>query len=91
MAPLTVNPNAPSKYGDTPIHGAAREGHTEIVKILANLTDNPNAPNNDGRTPSSVTKNVEIRRILESPIHLSSKLWTYRNCQNLGPSKKLKA
>ena len=39
---------------------------TDIVKILAPLTDNPNAPNKLGWTPSSITKNAEIRRSLES-------------------------
>ena len=50
----------------TPIYMAAEYGHTEIVKILAPLTDNPDAPNNKGVTLSSVAKNVEIRRIIES-------------------------
>ena len=54
------------KYGWTPIHGAARNGHTEIVKILAPLMDNPNAPNNVGDTPILMAKNTEIRSILES-------------------------
>ena len=52
------------------IHLATLIGYTEIVKILTPLTDNPNAPDNNGATPSSVTKNVEIRRILESINHL---------------------
>ena len=51
LAPLTDNPNAPNKDGNTPIHYAAYYGHTEIVKILAPLTDNPNAPYKDGATP----------------------------------------
>ena len=34
----------------TPIHEAAQNGHTEIVKILAPMTDNPNAPDKDGQT-----------------------------------------
>ena len=42
LAPLTDNPNAPNKYGSTPIHGAAYHGHIEIVKILVPLIDNPN-------------------------------------------------
>ena len=32
-------PNAPNNYGDTPIHKAACNRYTEIVKILAPLTD----------------------------------------------------
>ena len=47
----TDNPNAQNDFGDTPIHRAAVNGHTEIVKIMAPLTDNPNAPNNVGDTP----------------------------------------
>ena len=48
LAPLADNPNAPDKYGHTPLHWghtsndgdtpilrAAFYGHTEIVKILA--------------------------------------------------------
>ena len=66
LAPLTDNPNAPDKYGNTPIYEAAYRGYTEIVKILAPLTDNPNAPNKWEQTPSSVAKNSEIQRFLES-------------------------
>ena len=51
LAPLTNNPNAPEKYGITPIFYAARFGFTEIVKIIAPLTDNPNAPDKYGNTP----------------------------------------
>ena len=64
LSKLTDNPNAPSNSGWTPIHWVAAHGHTEIVKIP--LTDNPNAPDNKGITPSSVTKNDEIRKMLES-------------------------
>ena len=66
MAPLTDNPNKPNENGQTPIHFAAWNGHTEIVKILAPLTDNPNAPNKNGESPSSLTKNAGIRRILST-------------------------
>ena len=66
LVPLTDNPNAPDKDGKTPFYWASLNGYTEIVKILVPLTDNPNAPNNEGQTPISVTKNEEIRRILES-------------------------
>ena len=66
MAPLTDNPNAPDKDGDTPIYLAARNGLTEIVKILAPLTDNPNAPVRNGKSPIDVAKTEEIRKILGS-------------------------
>ena len=65
LAPLTDNPNAPI-LGHTPIYMAAREGHSKIVKLLSQFTDNPNAPNRDGKTPSTVTKNEQIRKFLES-------------------------
>ena len=49
---LTNNPNAPEKYGRTPINEAVRViGHLNIVKILVNLTENPNAPGILGRKP----------------------------------------
>ena len=51
LAPLTDNPNAPSKNGNTPIYWAAHDGHIEIVKFLAPLSENANAPNNNGVTP----------------------------------------
>ena len=65
LALLTDNPNAAMYNGKTPILMAAMNGCTEIVKILATLTVNPNAPNKWGETPISVTKNAEIRRILQ--------------------------
>ena len=37
--------------GWTPIHLAANNGHTEIVKILADKVENPHAPKPDGWTP----------------------------------------
>ena len=66
LAPLTDNPNAPNNIGETPIYRAACNGYTEIVKILSPLTDNPNTQNRFGEYPSSVSKNTEIRRFLES-------------------------
>ena len=66
LAPLTDYPNVSDGNGKTSIYWAAENGHTEIIKILAPLTDNPNAPDDYGQTPSSVAKNAEIRRILES-------------------------
>ena len=47
LAPLTDNPNAPDKVGETPIYWAAYNGHMEIVKILALLIDDPNTPDKD--------------------------------------------
>ena len=67
LAPLTDNPNAPNKNGNTLILYAASNGHTEIVKILIPLTDNPNAPNEIGWTPihyAASNGQIEIVKIL---------------------------
>ena len=69
LAPLTDNPNAPDKPGNTQISWAAGCGNTEIVKILAPLTDNPNGPNNAGYTPIYFAEyygHTEIVKILAS-------------------------
>ena len=57
------NPNAPNKDGNTPIHEAAKNGHTEIVKILAPLTDNPNAPNKKDRLQSIRQQGLGIQKL----------------------------
>ena len=48
---MTQNPNSPDKFGNTPIHEAAGEGHIEIVELLSSFTNQPNVPNYDGATP----------------------------------------
>ena len=63
---MTENPNTPDEHGVTPIFHAAKNGHTEIVNVLAPLTVNPNAPNKNGVTPINVAKDIEIFRILQS-------------------------
>ena len=53
----------------TPIYWAARNGHTEIVEILAPLTGHPNAPNNNGQTPiywAACQGHTDIVKILAS-------------------------
>ena len=57
----------PNNKGMTPIHMAARNGHTDFVQILAPLTENPNAANVFGITPiyQAVPKgHIEIVKIL---------------------------
>ena len=49
----------------TPIHRTARNGHTEIVRILVPLTANPNAPNHIETTPLMDAANTDIQGILE--------------------------
>ena len=68
LAPLTNNPNALDRHGNTtPFNLAALNGHTEIVKILAPLTNNPNAPDRCGYTPIHIAArngHTEIVKIL---------------------------
>ena len=68
LAPLTDNLNPPGiGYFDTPMILAARKGHTEIIKILANLIDNPNAADENGCTPIEAAAgcgHTEIVKIL---------------------------
>ena len=72
---MTDNPNARNIYGQTPIRWAARNGHTDIIKILAHLTDDPNTPDREGETPIhlAVCKgNTEIFRILTQTLKIKS-------------------
>merc|ERR1712020_472724 len=67
LAPFTDDANAPNKDGDTPIHWAARRGHTEIVKILAPLANNLNVPDKSGNTlihHAALDGHAEIVKIL---------------------------
>ena len=43
--------NAKNKWGSTPLHAAAREGHTEAVRLLLEAGADVNAENEDGETP----------------------------------------
>ena len=58
--------NSRTDEGDTPLHAAARYGHTEVVKfILSNVVDK-NPVNDNGDTPlRETTKNgfMEIRKL----------------------------
>ena len=40
-----------NNYGWTPIHRAAREGHTDAVKLLMDHGANNDVKDNDGETP----------------------------------------
>ena len=55
-------PNSPDNYGNTPIHGAIRGGHTEIVKTLVPFI----TKNDDLNKLIFIAKTEEIRKILKS-------------------------
>ena len=40
----TANPNVANNEGWTPIHAAAIEGQTEVLKLLVPKVEDPNAP-----------------------------------------------
>ena len=82
--------NPPDNEGDTPIHYAAKNGYTEIVKILAPLTDSPNAPNNTGKTPiywAALKGHEEIVKILAPFTGNPNAPNNYADTPNLLPSK----
>ena len=63
------DPNAPDKDGWTPIHHAANNGQTDIVKVLVNLTDNPNATSSFVSPPNhmaALNGHSEIVKILDT-------------------------
>ncbi len=61
---LECDVNAKSKYETTPLHRAASEGHTEVVKILLKAGAKVNAKNNRGRTPLDYARQKQIKQLL---------------------------
>ena len=55
------NPNAPRPDGLTPIHVAAQEGHTEVIKFLAPKVEKPNAPKAHTMSEPYIKKNIPVR------------------------------
>ena len=49
--PMLEKFHAPNENGFTPIHFQARNGHLDVIKVMAPLTENPNMPNKYGQTP----------------------------------------
>ena len=67
LASMINNPNAPCPDGKTPIHLAAEQNGSEIIKYLMAFTDLPNAPNPDGWTPIQIAASrghVEVIEVL---------------------------
>ena len=62
---------------------AAKNGHTESVKILAPLTPNPNSKDNQGETPASIARkanltHLENKKLDHQPSHLRNKPRNYK-------------
>ena len=66
---LGVNPNIKERAGWTPMHSAARHGHTSIIKLLINYGGIISIPDITGRTPldqAFISKNIITIKYLES-------------------------
>ncbi len=76
MVSFTDDPNIPDQNGSTPIHSAAKNGHIDVLKVLAPLTKNPNRGTVHGKflgeTPIQTAQRTghhEFSRMLQSYIN----------------------
>lgn len=61
-----IDINAKDKDGNTPMHIAAMQGRTTVVKLLLDQKDiNDSIPNNQGRLPLDLSRNPEIFQLLQ--------------------------
>ena len=61
-----VDTNARDKDGNTPLHIAASQGRTSIVKLLLEQKDiNDSIANNQGRLPLDLARNADIFQLLQ--------------------------
>ncbi len=61
--------NVQDSEGSTPLHWAAREGRTDVLKELLKHKDiDLNAKNKDGKTAADLVKTPEIRQLIEDHI-----------------------
>ncbi|KAH8757581.1 Oxysterol-binding protein-domain-containing protein [Diaporthe sp. PMI_573] len=61
-----VDTNARDKDGNTPLHIAASQGRTSIVKLLLEQKDiNDSIANNQGRFPLDLARNADIFQLLQ--------------------------
>uniref|UniRef100_UPI002FD4E026 ankyrin repeat domain-containing protein n=1 Tax=Wolbachia endosymbiont of Pentidionis agamae TaxID=3110435 RepID=UPI002FD4E026 len=58
-----ANVNAKDENGLTPLHQAARGGHTAVVEILLKNIDDVNATNRWNYTPLYVAKGLETKKL----------------------------
>ena len=84
-----VNPPMYDQHGRTPIHFAALNGHSEVVKIIISYTQIPNVADLYGMTPIHLaTKNghANVVQVL-TPCSSWNLLDFNTVCQNKGPSR----
>lgn len=63
------NPNfvfAKTKYGQTPLHKAARSGRINMVKLILTYHPDINARDNEGNTPLTDSTDIEVIKVLVS-------------------------
>jgi len=58
--------NIPRDDGETPLHAASRNGHTEVVRLLLEHGADPHARDRNDQTPSDTfpTAKQEIKQLL---------------------------
>jgi ankyrin repeat protein len=61
---MGVSAGATDEYGVTPLHEAARNGHTAVVTVLLAAGADPNARSRAGETPVWYARNREILEAL---------------------------
>ncbi len=63
---LKIDINARNKYGETPLHYAAKTNNEQLITYLLNRGANPNIKDNEHRTPYDVTYLISSRLLLKS-------------------------
>ena len=58
-----MNPNKTDNYGRTPLHWAAREGHTETAKALLEAGADVNKADKNGSTPLHEAADIGLMEI----------------------------
>ena len=61
--------NPPDKYGRTPLHVAAWNGHTQVCRLIIDSVQEKNPPNNDGETPLQIAQlwgRTEVVRLIQN-------------------------
>ena len=60
--------NPKSINGWTPLHLAAKNGHLLVCQLIVENIDDKNPKNQWGQTPSQLTRNPEIKKLIENAI-----------------------